>query len=130
MPIAELLQQRFNAGVTSPLLQNRNDLTAFFAGAEVLENAIVILVSDHGFKHGELRIPESAHFGAKTGAMWHRQFGVFFAWGNGVKSGERITGATVFDVAPTILAAMGYPVPDDTARAAAEIRRRMKLDEK
>ncbi len=77
------------------------------------ENTTVIVVSDHGFKHGALRTPDSSAFAARTGAMWHRRYGVIYAIGGGVKSGHRITGASVWDVAPTILAAMGYPVPKD-----------------
>ena len=77
------------------------------------ENTTVIVVSDHGFKHGALRTQDSSQFAAKTGAAWHRRYGVIYAWGGGVKSGARLEGASVFDVAPTLLAALGYPVPDD-----------------
>jgi predicted AlkP superfamily phosphohydrolase/phosphomutase/tetratricopeptide (TPR) repeat protein len=73
----------------------------------------LLVVSDHGFKSGDFRMADSSDFHAKTGAMWHRQFGAFYAWGDGVKRGAKVSGATVYDVAPTVLAAMGYPVPDD-----------------
>jgi tetratricopeptide (TPR) repeat protein len=73
------------------------------------ENTTLILVSDHGFRSGELRLPEPSDFRAKTGAKWHRNYGVIFAWGKGVKPGHQIRGANVYDVAPTILAAMGMP---------------------
>ena len=36
---------------------------------------------------------------------------MIYAWGGGVKAGTRLEGVSVFDVAPTILAALGYPVP-------------------
>jgi predicted AlkP superfamily phosphohydrolase/phosphomutase len=73
----------------------------------------LFVVSDHGFKSGEFRTADSSDFHAQTGAMWHRKYGVFYAWGNGVKRGATVAGATVYDLAPTILAAMGYPAPDD-----------------
>jgi predicted AlkP superfamily phosphohydrolase/phosphomutase/Tfp pilus assembly protein PilF len=73
----------------------------------------LFVVSDHGFKNGDFRMADSSDFHAKTGAMWHRQYGSFYAWGDGVKRGATVAGATVFDVAPTMLAAMGYPVPQD-----------------
>jgi len=73
----------------------------------------LFVVSDHGFKNGDFRMKDSSAFHAKTGAMWHRLYGSFFAWGDGVKRGATVAGATVYDVAPTILAAMGYPVPED-----------------
>ncbi len=73
----------------------------------------LFVVSDHGFKNGDFRMKDSSAFHAKTGAMWHRLYGSFFAWGDGVKRGAKVAGANVYDVAPTILAAMGYPVPQD-----------------
>ncbi len=77
------------------------------------ENTTVIVVSDHGFKHGALRTQDSSQFGARTGAAWHRRYGVIYAWGGGVRAGFRIDGATVWDIAPTVLAALGYPVPEE-----------------
>lgn len=73
----------------------------------------VFVVSDHGFKNGDFRTADDSDFHAKTGAMWHRHYGVFYAWGNGVKRGATVAGASVYDIAPTILASMGYPVPKD-----------------
>jgi tetratricopeptide (TPR) repeat protein len=77
------------------------------------ENTTVIVVSDHGFKHGSLRTQDSSQFATKTGAAWHRRYGVIYMWGGGVKAGHRIDGASVWDVAPTLLAALGYPVPEE-----------------
>jgi tetratricopeptide (TPR) repeat protein len=73
----------------------------------------LLLVSDHGFKNGTYRLDDPSEFHAKTGAQWHRTYGSFFAWGNGVKHGARLDGASVYDIAPTVLAAMGYPVPKE-----------------
>lgn len=42
----------------------------------------------------------------------HRRDGVALAWGPDVAAGTRLDGATVFDVAPTVLHAVGEPVPD------------------
>ncbi len=74
------------------------------------ENTTVLVISDHGFKNGDLRTQDSSAFAAKTGAMWHRPYGVLYAWGGGVKAGHEIVGASVYDIAPTVLAALGYPV--------------------
>lgn len=73
----------------------------------------LFVVSDHGFQNGEGRRGDPSDFHAKTGAMWHRPYGVFYAWGNGVARRRKIAGASVLDVTPTILAAMGYPKPRD-----------------
>lgn len=43
----------------------------------------------------------------------HRRHGVLIAWGQGIRSGELVTGAHIMDLAPTILHLMGLPVPDD-----------------
>lgn len=76
------------------------------------EDTVVLVVSDHGFKHGSLRTQDSSQFADRTGAAWHRRYGVIYAWGGGVKPGTRLEGVSVFDVAPTVLAALGYPVPE------------------
>ncbi len=43
----------------------------------------------------------------------HRMEGVFIADGPGVRSGALPHGATLLDIAPTVLALLGVPVPDD-----------------
>ena len=43
----------------------------------------------------------------------HAMDGIFLAAGPGVRRGERITGAEIIDLAPTILYALGRPIPSD-----------------
>jgi predicted AlkP superfamily phosphohydrolase/phosphomutase len=43
----------------------------------------------------------------------HRRQGTFFAWGPDVASGVEIESATVLDVTPTLLHAIGAPIPED-----------------
>lgn len=43
----------------------------------------------------------------------HRPFGILIARGNGIPAGQRVTGARLMDLAPTILALMGEPIPDN-----------------
>ncbi|MDX2148714.1 MAG: alkaline phosphatase family protein [Planctomycetota bacterium] len=75
--------------------------------------ALVLVVSDHGFYSDDLR-PEgtSAIKGGKPVA-WHRPYGIVAAMGPGVKRGEKIYSASLLDITPTILAAMGLPVGAD-----------------
>lgn len=76
------------------------------------DDTLVMLVSDHGFFTGEAR-PAADPSDFATGApQWHRLYGVVVADGPGVERRE-IAGATIFDVAPTVLAALGLPVPED-----------------
>ncbi|QZY00952.1 alkaline phosphatase family protein [Halobaculum rubrum] len=48
---------------------------------------------------------------AQSTAAGHRPEGIFLATGPDVAAGRRIDGATVFDVLPTLLHALGEPVP-------------------
>ncbi|MDQ6654645.1 MAG: alkaline phosphatase family protein [Verrucomicrobiota bacterium] len=71
-------------------------------------NAHIMLVSDHGFRNGELRPPPGAE-----PAQWHRNFGVFVCAGAGIRKDEVVHGATLLDIAPTILTLFGLPVGRD-----------------
>lgn len=72
----------------------------------------VILLSDHGFHSDLLRPPVTPRI--PTGpAIWHRPLGIFCARGGEFKRDERIYGASLLDVAPTILTLFGLPVARD-----------------
>ncbi len=72
----------------------------------------VILVSDHGFHSDHLR-PRGIPMEPAGPAVQHRQFGVVCMRGESVKQDERIYGATLLDVTPTILTLFGLPVGED-----------------
>jgi predicted AlkP superfamily phosphohydrolase/phosphomutase/tetratricopeptide (TPR) repeat protein len=75
------------------------------AGAD----ATVILVSDHGFQSGDMRplhIPREP----AGPAVQHRHYGIFAMRGPGIKKDERIYGAGILDICPTILCLFGLPV--------------------
>ena len=72
----------------------------------------VILMSDHGFHPDHLR--PSAIPREPTGpAVEHRQFGIFVARGPGIRMDERIFGAGLLDICPTLLHLFGLPVGED-----------------
>jgi tetratricopeptide (TPR) repeat protein/arylsulfatase A-like enzyme len=71
-------------------------------------NAHVMIVSDHGFFSGPRRPSVDV-----DPAQWHRNFGVFVAAGPGLKKDDTIHGATLLDVAPTVLTMFGLPVGRD-----------------
>lgn len=75
------------------------------------DGATLIVHSDHGFKWGEDRPCGLASGDWATAAFWHRTDGVFAAWGKRVRHGETRNGATVFDLAPAVLALLDLP-PD------------------
>src|SRR5262249_35676089 len=74
--------------------------------------ATVMLVSDHGFHSDHLR-PRGIPREPAGPAVQHRPFGIFCLKGAHIKQDERIYGATLLDVTPTILTLFGLPVAED-----------------
>jgi Flp pilus assembly protein TadD len=86
-------------------------------------------LSDHGFYHNHLRPkgplkrypfvrepvrePLKKLGWAGNPISWHRLHGVFAAVGQGIKRDELFYGTNLLDIAPTILALLGLPIPDD-----------------
>ena len=75
-------------------------------------DATVIIVSDHGFHSDHLR-PRGIPMEPAGPAVQHRQFGIMCMKGDHIKQDERIYGATLLDVTPTILTLFGLPVGED-----------------
>ncbi len=73
----------------------------------------IIVVSDHGFHSDHLRPEGTSSVRGKNPISWHREYGVFIARGPGLKKDERVYGASLLDVAPTVLALLGLPVARD-----------------
>jgi predicted AlkP superfamily phosphohydrolase/phosphomutase/tetratricopeptide (TPR) repeat protein len=76
------------------------------------EHTTVILVSDHGFHSDHLR-PKSLPKEPAAIALEHSPYGVFIAKGPSIKKDERIFGASVLDITPTLLTLFGLPVGAD-----------------
>ncbi len=76
------------------------------------DDTTIVLVSDHGFKSDHLR-PRNLPNEPAGPAEEHRHYGMFLMHGPGIRQDERVYGATLLDVAPTILAACGLPVGAD-----------------
>jgi predicted AlkP superfamily phosphohydrolase/phosphomutase/tetratricopeptide (TPR) repeat protein len=75
------------------------------------DDTMVVLMSDHGYFNDHLRPdPRVGHAGPVD---WHRPFGVFACRGPGVSRGERLYGASILDVTPTVLHLMGLPAAHD-----------------
>jgi len=72
----------------------------------------VILVSDHGFHPDHLR-PASIPDIPAGPAIEHRDFGVLAIAGPGITNGRALYGASVLDIAPTILTLYGLSVGED-----------------
>ncbi len=73
------------------------------------KSTLLVVCSDHGF-HG----PRKAEDGSTLlGVFMHGEYGIIGLMGKGVEPGAKIVGATILDVTPTILYAMGLPVARD-----------------
>lgn len=72
----------------------------------------ILVVSDHGFATDETR-PRTTdpRIGHGAAADWHRRFGILILSGAHIARGKEIAEATVYDIAPTLLALFGLPVP-------------------
>ena len=72
----------------------------------------IMLISDHGFYSDHLR-PRGIPDEPSGPTVCHRPFGIFCMAGPGIKRDERIYGAGILDIAPTILTLYGLPVGRD-----------------
>ncbi len=73
---------------------------------------IVLLCSDHGFESGSQR-PRGIPREPAGPAAWHRQYGIFVLAGPGIKKDERIYGASLIDITPTLLTLFDLPIGED-----------------
>jgi predicted AlkP superfamily phosphohydrolase/phosphomutase/tetratricopeptide (TPR) repeat protein len=76
------------------------------------EDVTVILMSDHGFHPDHLR-PKAIPAVPAGPAVEHRDFGILAMKGPGIKRDELLHGASVLDIAPTLLTVFGLPVGAD-----------------
>ncbi|MFN8295895.1 MAG: alkaline phosphatase family protein [Chitinophagales bacterium] len=76
------------------------------------EHTTVIILSDHGFHSDHLR-PKSLPKEPAAIALEHSPYGIFVAKGPNIKKDERIFGASVLDITPTLLTLFGLPVGAD-----------------
>lgn len=76
------------------------------------DDTTVILVSDHGFHSDHLR-PRGIPKEPAGPAICHRPLGIFVMRGPHIRRDERIHGANLMDVTPTILSLFGLPAGQD-----------------
>jgi predicted AlkP superfamily phosphohydrolase/phosphomutase/tetratricopeptide (TPR) repeat protein len=72
-------------------------------------STVTIVVSDHGFKSGASRPMTSGRADTGLAPLWHKPNGVILIAGPGVRPGTTISGATILDVAPTVLSLLRIP---------------------
>ncbi len=77
------------------------------------DETVFILLSDHGFHCDHLRPEGSAEIKDGRPVAWHRQHGILIISGPGIKNDERVYGASLLDIAPTVLWLLGLATPRD-----------------
>lgn len=76
------------------------------------DDTTVVLCSDHGF-HSDYKRPKFLPKEPAAPAHEHSPFGIIAIKGPGIKKNERILGATVLDITPTLLSLYGLPLGED-----------------
>ena len=74
----------------------------------------VMVISDHGFHSDHLR-PTHVPQIPSGPAIEHAPYGIIAIKGPGIKKGERIYGASVLDITPTLLSLYDLPIGKDMA---------------
>ncbi|MCB9881971.1 MAG: tetratricopeptide repeat protein [Planctomycetes bacterium] len=73
----------------------------------------VVVVSDHGFRTGSARPKSTDTIDIRGAHLDHDPHGIFIARGPLFRAGATLEGASVLDVTPTLLHALGFPVAED-----------------
>jgi predicted AlkP superfamily phosphohydrolase/phosphomutase/tetratricopeptide (TPR) repeat protein len=76
------------------------------------EDTTILLISDHGFYSDHQR-PLSIPHEPSGPAVEHSPYGIFIMAGQGIKKNQRISGASVLDITPTLLYYAGLEVGKD-----------------
>jgi predicted AlkP superfamily phosphohydrolase/phosphomutase/tetratricopeptide (TPR) repeat protein len=75
-------------------------------------DAAIVLVSGSGYHSGERR-PKRGETGFQSPSAWLTDQGILCMRGPGIRRDELIRGASILDIAPTVLTLLGLPVGED-----------------
>jgi Flp pilus assembly protein TadD/arylsulfatase A-like enzyme len=99
-------QQRYGHAVEAVYEDADRILGKFMA--ELDRNTTLVVLSDHGFELGSLPDdPSRLRDMRRVSEKFHKEEGVLFFYGARVRPGVRFEGATLLDIAPTVLALGG-----------------------
>jgi predicted AlkP superfamily phosphohydrolase/phosphomutase/Tfp pilus assembly protein PilF len=106
-------QQRRFGNAAEEIYRYADDLLGRYL-AVMDEDTTLLVMSDHGFKLGELHDdPSRTRDLRRISELYHREYGILYMYGNDVKRHVRINGATQLDITPTLLALLGLDVARD-----------------
>ena len=102
------LKRRFG-NVVAACYRDLDERIGRLQGALAGPQTLVLVISDHGFGPAPEPHPDpNEPYGGN-----HRDQGILIAAGAGVRPGSRVEGASVLDIVPTVLYALGLAVADD-----------------
>lgn len=74
------------------------------------DDATLVVLSDHGFQLGALHDdPTRTRDLRRVSEKFHREEGILYLYGRGVKAGARLQEPTILDITPTVLTLLGIP---------------------
>jgi tetratricopeptide (TPR) repeat protein len=99
----------------SGMVDSYYELADNFVGELLAERGpewTVMILSDHGFASDATRPRTTdSRIGHGAAADWHRRFGMLILSGKNVRVGGRLEEASIYDIAPTIMALFNQPIP-------------------
>ena len=105
----EAQRQRFGGAVAAVYALADRILGEFMA--ELTPESTLIVLSDHGFRLGELPVdPSTTRDRRRVSDRYHRDQGVLFIWGNGVRAASRLRDPRPVDILPTVASIFGEPL--------------------
>jgi len=105
-------QAKYGRAVEQMYLYADRIVGDFIAALE--DNDTLVVLSDHGFQLGVLpEDPSKTRDMRRVSERYHNIEGILYLYGNHVRGHRRIDRPTLVDVAPTVLALGGLPVPRD-----------------
>lgn len=106
-------QQRQFGGTVEAIYRWADGVVGEYLDA-IDDDTTLVVLSDHGFQLGALPDdPSTTRDMRRVSERYHRLDGILYLWGRDVREKSRIDGATLVDVAPTLLALLGLPAADD-----------------
>jgi Tfp pilus assembly protein PilF len=114
-------QRKFGGAVEAMYLYADRIVGEYMAAMD--RNTTLLVLSDHGFELGALQDdPTKTRDMRRVSERFHREEGILYLYGRGVKRAGRIDQPVLVDVVPTVLALTGLPrAADMPGRALAEV---------